>query len=395
MMISKKEIAISCVAALMLYQIWYMQDFGSIPLLLQVLAIAIVAITVWIIQGKIIINPNLMCWFLFGIYALLSGWFIVDNKEYLESSIITLISFTIVCFMIYNLCIVFESTKWITDIIFIANVICAISVIFFGEDYNNGIHVITMGALNNPNYLGISMLYGIFACMTRINTRKWKNTLFYCFIIGVFSYVIILSGSRSSLIGLIVFFLVYFLSGSKIKSLTRTIETRHIIYFVVIVMGIYIIGRYILTEFTNTPAFERLLLLTEDDGARARTDLYDVAFMLFSENPIIGIGYNNFGNVAGIGYFSHSTYAETLACTGIIGCLLWFGPYFACAKKLFLLHRYNKEGCNRWIALYILIIFMGLFGIIYYVFQSMVVFTMLFAQMDIESSNFIGEKNEE
>ena len=136
-------------------------------------------------------------------------------------------------------------------------------------------------------------------------------------------------------------------------------------------------------------------MLTEDDGARARTDLYDVAFMLFSENPIIGIGYNNFGNVAGIGYFSHSTYAETLACTGIIGCLLWFGPYFACAKKLFLLHRYNKEGCNRWIALYILIIFMGLFGIIYYVFQSMVVFTMLFAQMDIESSNFIGEKNEE
>ena len=394
MMISKKGIAISFVAALMIYQIWYIQDLGTIPMLLQILAIAIISVTVWINQGKMFINQNLMCWFIFGIYALVSGWFVVDNKESLESSIITLISFIIVCFMIYNLCITFESTKWITNIIFVANIICAVSAIFFGEDYNNGIHVITMGSLNNPNYLGISMLYGIFSCITRINTRKWKNTLFYSFFIGVFSYVIILSGSRSSLIGLLVFFLAYILSGSKIKSLTRTIEARHIIYFIVLIAGIYIVGRYISTEFINTSAFERLLLLTEANGTRTRTDLYDVAFEVFSENPILGIGYNNFANATVMGYFSHSTYAETLACTGIIGCLLWFEPYFACARKLFLLHKYNKEGCNRWIALYILIIFMGLFGIIYYVFQSMVVFTVLFAQMDINSSSFIGEKNE-
>ena len=383
-MLFKKRLAIFFVAILMLYQIWYAEDFGTIPMLLQVLAIFIVAITVWINGGKILISKKIIAWFLFGLFSLVSGFVIVTNKEVLLSSIITYLSFLVLCLAIYNLCVSFGSTKWLTDIVLIANMACALSVILFGEAYNNGIQVKTMGPLNNPNYLGISMLYGIFACLVRMDTKNWKETVFHYLIIGIFTYVIILSGSRSSLIGIVILLLTYMLLGIDVNHIRTRFNVRHIIYFITLVIAGCFIISYIVTDFINTAAFERLLLLTREGGTSGRTNLYDIALELFISSPFIGIGYNNFATVSGMGYFSHSVYAETLACTGIIGCILWFAPYFTCANELIKLRKSGFEKNNRWIALFVLIVFMGLFGITYYVLQSMVMFTVLFSQIDLE-----------
>ncbi len=389
-MLFKKRLAIFFVAILMLYQIWYAEDFGTIPMLLQVLAIFIVAITVWINGGKILISKKIIAWFLFGLFSLVSGFVIVTNKEVLLSSIITYLSFLVLCLAIYNLCVSFGSTKWLTDIVLIANMVCALSVILFGEAYNNGIQVKTMGPLNNPNYLGISMLYGIFACLVRMDPKNWKETVFHYLIIGIFTYVIILSGSRSSLIGIVILLLTYMLLGIDVNHIRTRFNVRHIIYFITLVIAGCFIISYIVTDFINTAAFERLLLLTREGGTSGRTNLYDIALELFISSPFIGIGYNNFATVSGMGYFSHSVYAETLACTGIIGCILWFAPYFTCANELIKLRKSGFEKNNRWIALFVLIVFMGLFGITYYVLQSMVMFTVLFSQIDLEHKNICG-----
>lgn len=379
-------------AILMIYEIWYIEDFGSIPMFLQILAMLLFASVFWMNRFVIQMSTELNYWLVFGVSSLCIGMFIVDDRSVLISSIITYISFILVCYLVYQICLYNCSVTWLVKIILAANCICAVSVIFWGEDYNNGIHVITMGSNNNPNYLGISMIYGVFACIMLMQADKVFRTLVYCLVIGCFGYVTILSGSRSSILGFVLFLLVTAAFSVDTKKLLSSIKIRHFVYFVLGIAAIVVVGKYVNENLMNSAAWERFMLLTEENGAHGRTDLYQMAFSLFKESPFVGVGYNNFSNASGAGYFSHSTYAETIACTGIIGMLLWFAPYLICAKKIWLLKQAGTKNISKMIGLFVVLVFMGIFGILYYTLQSMIIFTMLIAYADIELEDISYEE---
>lgn len=370
-------------ALLMIYEIWYIEDFTAIPMALQILAVLLFA-SVVLTNGFVIrMSTELNYWLIFGLASFGIGMLIVDDRSALVSSIITYISFILVCYLVYQICIYNNSITWLLKIILTANCICAVSVILWGEDYNNGIHVITMGVNNNPNYLGISMIYGIFACVMLMQANKVIQTLLYSLLIGSFGYVIILSGSRSSILGCILLLLVVGLLGVSWKNILYSLRFRHFVYFTLGVVSVIIIGKYASENLVNSSAWQRFMLLTGEAGTHGRTDLYQLAFSLFKESPLVGIGYNNFANVSSAGYFSHSTYAETMACTGIIGMILWFTPYLICAKKIWLLWKAGIADISKIVGLFVELLFMGIFGILYYTLESMVVFTMLIAYVDI------------
>ena len=60
-----------------------------------------------------------------------------------------------------------------------------------------------------------------------------------------------------------------------------------------------------------------------NSGLNDRTLLYKRAFELWLKSPIIGIAYDQFKVLSGYNMYSHSTFAEILACTGVLGIAIW------------------------------------------------------------------------
>jgi O-antigen ligase len=77
------------------------------------------------------------------------------------------------------------------------------------------------------------------------------------------------------------------------------------------------------------------------DGSLAgRIWLYQRAMEVALENPLIGIGLDNFRDQTGtqigqrIGTYTHSNYMEVLVSTGLVGFLIYFSIYWLWLRKL-------------------------------------------------------------
>ena len=93
--------------------------------------------------------------------------------------------------------------KMILLSIIVICIFCAAFTILRGYDYYNGVMVVTMGPENNPNTLGALMVFGIALMMFR-NKRRIMDLVVLLFFMLVFSYVIILTGSKKSLLSILV-----------------------------------------------------------------------------------------------------------------------------------------------------------------------------------------------
>lgn len=62
--------------------------------------------------------------------------------------------------------------------------------------------------------------------------------------------------------------------------------------------------------------------------------MYIAAFELFKMSPFIGVGMDNYRALTVFSTYSHSTYAEVLSCTGVVGTILYFIPYCSIAVKI-------------------------------------------------------------
>ena len=88
------------------------------------------------------------------------------------------------------------------------------------------------------------------------------------------------------------------------------------------IFTIYIAYRYLRKFYINTDLYGRMSQL-KDVSDNSRIPLYKKAFQLFLENPIFGIGLDQFKNRNAFGVMSHSTYAEMLCDLGLVGSVIY------------------------------------------------------------------------
>ena len=140
--------------------------------------------------------------------------------------------------------------------------------------------------------------------------------------IALFLYVIILSGSRKCLISAIILVLLWMFVNNYVQ-LKEGFTTRGLCQLIFCLLffaiGIYIARNY----FSLTTIFERFSTDNMNSGLNDRTLLYKRAFELWLKSPIIGIAYDQFKVLSGYNMYSHSTFAEILACTGVLGIAIW------------------------------------------------------------------------
>src|SRR5699024_6484476 len=97
-------------------------------------------------------------------------------------------------------------------------------------------------------------------------------------------------------------------------------------------------------------------------GDEIRLSMYEEAFVFFKNNPLFGIGFNQYRELSVWKTYSHSTYAELFANTGIIGSVIYFIPYTLVLFGLLQLYR-NKDiirhRINLYMSMYIIFLLYG------------------------------------
>lgn len=318
------------VSIFLLYNTWYSQIWEANQLILYV-SVGLSAVFMLLDATFVLkrfeigrVNPIVKMYVIFGLYVIASGVFVsIDKGEFLASAF-TYISFTLIAFEIWYISFRLENFSWILNLFYLFALLCALTTIFNGQDYKTEVVVKTMGKNNNPNTLGVLMVFGIFATIFQ-KKAFMKNFILKYLSILIFLYVILLSGSRKSLFaggGLFVFWVIeYFIESRKEK---LTLKKLFIVGTIILsIVGIVI---YILNVYVGLSGFERLLLLFKEGGTSIRLELMDMAVQYWKSSPIFGIGLDQFRILNTYGYYSHSTYFEILSCTGILGLLLFFIP---------------------------------------------------------------------
>ena len=370
---------------LLLYILWYKEAFGDfLPALYGGTALIVITTLLYVDHKplKAIIPPNGILWGIgFGIYSLVTGLMVASNRELLVSSIVTYMAFLLVCCCICIICRGEKNILWLLKCITIVCLVCAAYTLFLGKPYYNGIYVTTMGPENNPNTLGILMVYGMFSVL--YNKKSKVGELLFTLASGVlFFYVIILSGSRKSLLSgglLFLMWLIAFIRDTRNLTNRKEKKIKYLLVMAVLIVGI----TYFLKDYVNTASFERLKRFATLGLPTSRTGMYSEAVDFFKQSKLFGIGYNQFRVQSSFNKYAHSTYAEVLADGGIFGCVIYFYPVVqtgvTLAKKL---RKDQSYQVGMLLALFLVEIFLGTAIIFMYSLGHLIIWSILYMAVE-------------
>lgn len=153
--------------------------------------------------------------------------------------------------------------------------------------------------------------------------------------IALFSYGVIISGSRKAALGAVamLFMLVFFVLKPVIRN--YSVNRKVVIYigFIIAVVLFVKIGLPYFGEASQLILKRMGLLFSEGFATESRDVLIKDALRVFGEYPILGVGWNNYRYYSIRGLYSHCTYVELLACCGLVGGFI----------GLYVLYKYIKE----------------------------------------------------
>jgi O-antigen ligase len=202
----------------------------------------------------------------------------------------------------------------------------ALWTVFKGED--TGFGRISLVSSYNPNRLGNIMLISLIFILMKFNFRSLKSLVFTLAVASLFGYVIFIGGSRQVIMVFALLIFVWmgyllFYGISKLKTSLIFVVFYVLVFFVAVYLVPRIINLYDLyTKFIS-------LFTLDDSSAQARMRLSTIALDLFKDSPLVGIGFDQFKVSDEVQTYSHSTYTELLATTGILGTTVMLSSLFS------------------------------------------------------------------
>ena len=367
------------------YLVWFRAAHHHVSLYLYG-GTALVAITTLLYVNhkpfKCLIPPKgIMFWMGFAIYSLVVGLVVASDRNQLISSVVTYMAFLFVCYCAYIISRGENDIQWLIKVIIIVCYICAVYTLFWGKPYQTEFYVTTMGPENNPNTLGTTMVFGMFAVLYS-NKQKLGGLVFIFATLTLFTYVIVLTGSRKALLSALVLGVIWF--AAFLRDAWKNYKRRgRFLRISLVVAGACFAIAYFTNAYADTASFERMLMLFAKGGMDARQSMYAEAFDMFKTSPLFGIGYDQYRLHSSYGTYSHATYAEVLSCGGIFGSLIYFTPViwtgYLIYKKL-----KNEKSYRVGIlfALYAVEMFLGTGNIFMYSFMHMTMWTIMFMLLE-------------
>ena len=333
-------------------------------------------------------------------YSLLSiVW--ASNKDNTLSYIPTILITCLICIILSQIIRTEADLNAVLFARYLASVILClymytnIDLSVFGDER---IGVSVLGDGWNSNTIALKLTVG---CILGIEQFKVAEKLFVkilllASVVGMFT-VMLFCGSRTALIiGVCGIAAYLWLSGNGKK--------KKAVMLCLIILGIF--GLY--HAIMNIPGLynvlgSRLDILEEGlkgntlsgSGTALRLMMIKDGIQVFLDNPILGVGMNNFRNVFGSMYgiykYSHSNHIEVLANFGTIGAIIFFSGFIYLIKKGTKGILSNKK-LNQYQILSlcsVLILFVSGFGSIYYMQSNeMILLTLCFSGIYLNEKNY-------
>ena len=208
----------------------------------------------------------------------------------------------------------------------------------------------------NGNAIGFMAMEGALIAYYLLGQTKRKlEKLVYLISILFLGFLTIITGSRTAFIVLIASFVIYFW-GSNPKKLIRNV---FITFALLIVMLLLIMS---VESFYNVlgSRLEGLLAMFKgetaaDTSSLTRNEFIENGKKWFAENPILGIGLNNYkvlnGPATGLFTYAHNNFIEIAVDLGVIGLIIYYSVYVYLIFALIKTFKYSKINLYLLVAL--------------------------------------------
>lgn len=322
------------------YTGWFQDVFFQIPKMPLILGSGM--IIVFLLHGllvsrkaTLIIPKPIFIWIIFLFYCLLAGLLIAYDKNHLVKSLLTY--FQIIAMMVYiiNVSAIEGENKFFLRVYLIYSIIYMCTMLIWGVERSGRL---ALSINSNPNGDGMTLLLGVFCVLFLMNTKKLNRVVLSLGLVALFAYTIILTGSRKSFMALIMLLVLWFILAFRGYWKSYSINKK--ILSLIIVGVIFYTAMYLVTPtYFESILFSRLTKGGYTIGSDiARSGMYREALNFFYDNPLLGIGFNHYRILGIYRTYSHSTYAEIISTTGLVGTVIYFSAYVVIIYNLFRIH---------------------------------------------------------
>jgi O-antigen ligase len=204
------------------------------------------------------------------------------------------------------------------------------------------------GLASNPNSLGVKSVYSVYAILLSIpvlSIRPSIKLVIAILLIAIAIELIIGSASRKSLISLVILLggYIFIVNSNKPSGFKADFGLISFLFLGAVVLYF---GQFLLTDTIMAQRFESL---EESGGVKGdiRYSMVTFGLELFLDNPIFGVGINNYRAHSPWGMYSHNDYIESLTSTGLIGFILYQGSVLITLVRSYKLFKISKIQSNR------------------------------------------------
>lgn len=211
---------------------------------------------------------------------------------------------------------------------------------FSGDDFNL-----------NGNTIALYMFFLCFFLLVLFQKRtKWNYFIPYLLIGMVL--IILLTGARRAIIGIVLVFVSYMWIYGKGHRFRNAVIAAGLLYAIIEVLVnvdvLYdIAGQRMAKLLYNMGIIDAHGMDTYDYSSEVRGEMIPIAIMMFTISPIIGNGYAYFITHSGLNimtqsYSTHNNYLEILVNYGLIGFLLYYSVIMYILFYLFKAMKKNR-----------------------------------------------------
>lgn len=328
--------------------------------------VAIACVLATIFQEKVSISSEIVCWIIYTVLSLITAVFAI-NMQTAINGIGDYLRRLVLIMMIAYICEKEGSVKFAVRVLAVTAFTCAISCLIMNVDVGKKLQL-ESGANISTNDIGSIMSFGCFAVLFAFGLKEHKGFIKTIIKIGYIVAavsVIFIAGSRKSILAIIILFVLIFLFCSRdfFKNLS---VAWLIVVTLLLIISAFLVYQYLVPMVEDTNLYVRVFGRRAESAAESdasRIGLYVTALEDFASHPLFGLGFSGYNEIHK--NYTHSTYVEPLACSGIIG-FLYLAPYVMILVKQIKLIRLNKSNIEERIwqkelmAFYISFLFVGI-----------------------------------
>lgn len=270
------------------------------------------------------VPKEILLWMIFAGYVTIIGVVLAPKLSEHISMTITVFEYLVLCMCLCVSCQLDDNYQKYLNVLIIVAVVAVIYYAIDPIELSSGRYLAFSEDSNATSYTQI-LIYGVWAMIYKFSQKKMSFVVLAAGIVSC-AYFIILSGSRKSLISLVilVIYWIVFVLGADRKERGKAI-------FIILVIAVvsYIAYTQFYVDSYLQVRMESMESTLEDSE---RAEMYAVGFKYFLQSPILGRGFWAFASM--YGNYSHSTIVEVFVSGGVFGAIMYFGSYFVSWQRL-------------------------------------------------------------